>query len=67
LATVIDCHTKACIGWAIDEHTRTDLVCDGSTWPPAITGSPTVAYFTLIAERNLALALQDRVGGSACR
>lgn len=28
LATVIDCHTKACIGWAIAEHMRTDLVCD---------------------------------------
>lgn len=26
LATVIDCHTKACIGWAIAEHMRTDLV-----------------------------------------
>jgi putative transposase len=28
LATVIDCHTKACIGWAIADHMRTDLVCD---------------------------------------
>lgn len=28
LATVIDCHTKACIGWAIADHLRTDLVCD---------------------------------------
>lgn len=28
LATVIDCHTKACIGWAIAEHMRTELVCD---------------------------------------
>ena len=27
LATVIDCHTKACIGWAIADHMRTDLVC----------------------------------------
>ena len=26
LATVIDCHTKACIGWAIADHMRTDLV-----------------------------------------
>jgi len=28
LATVIDCHTKACIGWAIADHMRTDLICD---------------------------------------
>lgn len=28
LATVIDCHTKECIGWAIADHMRTDLVCD---------------------------------------
>jgi len=28
LATVIDCHTKACIGWAIADHMRTDLVVD---------------------------------------
>ena len=26
LATVIDCHTKAYIGWAIADHMRTDLV-----------------------------------------
>lgn len=28
LATVIDCHTKECIGWAIADHMRTDLICD---------------------------------------
>ena len=28
LATVIDCHTKACIGWAVAEHMRTDLVVE---------------------------------------
>ncbi len=28
LATVIDCHTKACIGWAVADHMRADLVCD---------------------------------------
>jgi transposase InsO family protein len=28
LATVIDCHTKACIGWSIADHMRADLVCD---------------------------------------
>ena len=28
LATVIDCHTKACIGYAMAEHMRADLVID---------------------------------------
>jgi transposase InsO family protein len=28
LATVIDCYSKACIGWALAGHMRTDLVCD---------------------------------------
>ena len=31
LATVIDCHTKAVIGWSMAEHLRTDLVCDALT------------------------------------
>ena len=28
LATVIDCHTKACIGYAMAEHMRAELVID---------------------------------------
>jgi putative transposase len=28
LATVIDCYTKAVIGWALADHLRADLVCD---------------------------------------
>lgn len=28
LATVIDCHTKAVVGWSMAEHMRTDLICD---------------------------------------
>ena len=28
MATVIDCHTKACIGYAMAEHMRADLVID---------------------------------------
>jgi len=28
MATVIDCYTKACIGYAMAEHMRTDLVID---------------------------------------
>ena len=31
LATVIDCHTKAVIGWSMAEHMRTDLICDAIT------------------------------------
>jgi putative transposase len=31
LATVIDCHNKAVIGWSMAEHMRTDLVCDAIT------------------------------------
>lgn len=28
LATVIDCHTRAVVGWAMADHMRTDLICD---------------------------------------
>src|SRR5665811_2340415 len=31
LATVIDCHSKAVIGWAMADHMRTDLICDAIT------------------------------------
>jgi transposase InsO family protein len=31
LATVIDCHTKACIGYALADHLRTELVIDALT------------------------------------
>ena len=31
LATVIDCHTKACIGYALAKHLRADLVIDALT------------------------------------
>jgi len=31
LATVIDCHSKAVIGWSMADHMRTDLVCDAIT------------------------------------
>ncbi len=31
LATVIDCATKAVIGWSMAEHMRADLVCDAIT------------------------------------
>ncbi|MFE9882275.1 DDE-type integrase/transposase/recombinase [Streptomyces sp. NPDC005784] len=28
LATVIDCHTKAVVGWAIADHMKTSLISD---------------------------------------
>lgn len=31
LATVIDCHNKAVIGWSMATHMRTDLICDAIT------------------------------------
>lgn len=31
LATVIDCHTKAVVGWSMAEHMRTSLICDAMT------------------------------------
>lgn len=31
LATVIDCHTKAVVGWSMAAHMRTSLVCDALT------------------------------------
>ena len=40
LATVIDCHTKGVIGWAMADHMRTDLICD------AITMAATNVTFT---------------------
>ncbi len=35
LATVIDCHTKAVIGWSMAEHMRTDLIADALTMATA--------------------------------
>ena len=31
LATVIDCHSKAVVGWSMADHMRTDLICDALT------------------------------------
>lgn len=31
LATVIDCHTRAVVGWSMAEHMRTSLICDAIT------------------------------------
>src|SRR5674476_1389790 len=35
LATVIDCHTKAVVGWSMAEHMRTDLICEAITMAAA--------------------------------
>ncbi|MFG2425395.1 DDE-type integrase/transposase/recombinase [Streptomyces sp. NPDC048448] len=32
LATVIDCHTKAVVGWAMAEHMRTSLTSGAREW-----------------------------------
>ena len=49
LATVIDCHTKECIGWAIADHTcAPTLFVTPWTWLPVITTSPRIAYSTPI-------------------
>jgi hypothetical protein len=47
LATVIDCHTKACIGYAMAEHMRAELSSMRCRWPPVTTRSPMTQYSTL--------------------
>jgi putative transposase len=53
LATVIDCHTKACIGYAMANHLRTDLVIDALAMAarnyPLVDGR----YSTLIVALNI--------------
>jgi putative transposase len=45
LATVIDCHTKAVVGWSMAEHMRTELVCDALTMAATnITFAPNVVF-----------------------
>jgi putative transposase len=44
LATVIDCHTKAVIGWAVDDNYRTRLSSRLSRWRPAIALSLRVLF-----------------------
>lgn len=36
LATVIDCCTKAVIGWSMADHMRTDLICEAVTMAAVI-------------------------------
>ena len=53
LATVIDCYTKACIGYAMADHLRAELAIDALAWPPGITLSPRAQYSTPIAVHNI--------------
>ena len=52
VATVIDCATRACIGWAIADHMRTELVVDALDMAAPTTPSPRTAYFIPTAARN---------------
>ena len=45
LATVIDCHTKAVVGWSMAKHMRTDLICDALTMAAAKGGIADGAIF----------------------
>ena len=45
LATVIDCHSKAVIGWAMAEHMRTELICDAITMAATNRDLPAGAIF----------------------
>ena len=45
LATVLDCHNKAVIGWAMAEHMRTDLICDAITMAATNCELPAGAIF----------------------
>lgn len=45
LATVLDCATKAVIGWAMADHMRTDLICDAITMAATHTELPPGAIF----------------------
>ncbi len=45
LATVIDCHSRAVVGWSMAEHTRTSLVCHALSMAAATVDFPAGAVF----------------------
>ncbi len=45
LATVIDCHSRAVVGWSMAEHMRTSLVCDALSMAAATVDFPGGAVF----------------------
>ncbi len=52
LATVIDCHTKAVVGWAVDDNYKTPLIQQAIEMAAAITLSLRVLFFILIMPRT---------------
>ena len=46
LATVIDCHTKAVIGWAMDDNYKTPLIEQAIEMAARNTGSARMLSFT---------------------
>ena len=45
LASVIDCHSKAVVGWSMASHMRTDLICDALTMAQSrITFAPGAVF-----------------------
>ncbi len=65
LATVIDCHTKAVIGYAMDDNYKTGLIARRSTLPHATTSCATTRFFTQIvgATTPVGVHRQARVVG----
>ena len=64
LATVIDLHSRALVGWAIADHARTDLVTTPSKWPsrpadpaPAWCSTPTEAVNTRVDSSSISAAV----------
>jgi len=45
LATVLDCHTKAVVGWSMAAHMPADLICDAITMAATHTPLPAGAIF----------------------
>jgi putative transposase len=66
LATVIDCHTKAVIGWAIDDNYQTPSSRKKFAWLRATTLSGEAQYFTpIVAVITPRFNLRTRIGRSA--
>jgi len=63
LATVIDCYSKAVVGWAMADHMRTDLVCDALTMATEnVDLAPGAVFHSDYAEP----CVMPRSGGVAC-
>ena len=63
LATVIDCHNKAVVGWSMADHMRTDLICDAITMAAAnVDLAPGAVFHSDYAES----CVKPRNRGFAC-